>query len=94
MNSFAPRRFGLLAFAAAALLLAVPSRAADVQGLQQRWNQMDRCTKMAREKYPEGNAAAQAKRDAFMQECQRTGRLPPRQGIAPPSGSAAAEPAQ
>ena len=94
MSSSAPCRFCLLALAAAALLLALPSRAADVQGAQQRWNQMDRCTRAAREAFPDRNAEAQAKRDAYMQKCQRKGRVPPRQGVTPPSGSAPAEPTE
>jgi hypothetical protein len=64
--------------------LAVPALAASGTSLSAKsaWSAMDRCTKTAREKFPDETAEALAKRDAYVHNCQRDGRVPIREGVA------------
>jgi hypothetical protein len=75
------------AISAALLLagLAAPASAASVTSLSAKaaWSAMDKCTKMAREMYPDDTADGLAKRDAYVHNCQRDGRVPIREGQAP-----------
>ncbi|MDB5405801.1 MAG: hypothetical protein JWL84_713 [Rhodospirillales bacterium] len=78
-----------IAAISAALLLAagsaVPARAASGTSLTSKslWSTMDKCTKTARELYPDDTADGLAKRDAYVRTCQRDSRVPIREGQAP-----------
>jgi hypothetical protein len=77
-------RIGL--FSAAMLIstaFAVPAFAESAIGLASRssWGLMDKCTKTAREKYPDETADSLAKRDAYAHSCERDGRTPVREGL-------------
>jgi hypothetical protein len=65
--------------------LAGPAIAASSTSLSAKsaWSAMDRCTKTAREMFPDQTADALAKRDAYVHNCQRDGRVPIREGAAP-----------
>jgi len=74
---------------AASMLIAAassgPAIAASATSLTatSAWSAMDKCTKAARDKFPDETAAALAKRDAYVHTCQRDGRVPIREGLAP-----------
>ncbi|HZS84251.1 MAG TPA: hypothetical protein VFA50_15360 [Stellaceae bacterium] len=73
-----------LAIALSGLLLLAPAAFAVNQTVEQKWALMDRCTKMALQKYPDNTPDNYAKRDAFARQCQRQSRVPVRQNLAPP----------
>jgi hypothetical protein len=83
----APRAIRILLAALTALLLAPAAHAVN-QAVQQKWAQMDRCTKAALQRYPDNTPENYAKRDALARQCQREGHVPPRQGVAPQSQTA------
>jgi hypothetical protein len=85
-----PRAIRILVIAMAALLLAPTAHAVN-QTVQQRWTQMDRCTKAALQRYPDNTPENYAKRDALARQCQLEAHVPPRQGVAP-QGQTAPEP--
>jgi hypothetical protein len=85
-----PRALRFLAVASAALLVSPAAHAVN-QAVQQKWAQMDRCTKAALQRYPDNTPDNYAKRDALARQCQRESHLPPRQGVAP-QGQTAPEP--
>jgi hypothetical protein len=66
-------------------MLSAPALAASSSALkaQTAWSTMDKCSKAARERFPDDTAEALAKRDAFVHNCQRDGRAPIREGLAP-----------
>jgi hypothetical protein len=73
--------------AAVLLIVAVPAAPAIAASgtsltAKSAWATMDKCTKTARDKYPDETAAALAKRDAYVHECQRDSRVPVRDGSA------------
>jgi hypothetical protein len=75
------------AISAALLLaagLAAPASAASGTSLSAKaaWSTMDKCTKTAREMYPDDTADGLAKRDAYVHNCQRDSRVPIREGQA------------
>lgn len=73
-----------LAVVAAAVSLA-PARATNSTGVgvQRQWSAMDKCAKLAIQKFPDHTASALAKRDEFIHRCQRDARVPIREGQAP-----------
>jgi hypothetical protein len=78
-----------IAMVAAAMLIATgvafPTFAASAtnQASKNVWSAMDKCSKTAREMYPDGTAASLAKRDAYTHACQRDNRVPVREGQSP-----------
>lgn len=49
-----------------------------------KWAQSDTCGKESFRKFPDYTAEGAAKRDAYMRECLRKNRLPPRNDLAQP----------
>jgi hypothetical protein len=74
--------FSAVLFLAAGL--AAPASAASATSLSAKtaWSRMDKCTKTARDMYPDNTAEGLAKRDAYVHNCQRDGRVPIREGQA------------
>jgi hypothetical protein len=66
-------------------VLAVPAIAASGTSLAAKsaWSTMDKCTKAARDAFPDETADALAKRDVYVRNCQRDARAPIREGLAP-----------
>jgi hypothetical protein len=75
----------IVLFSAAMLIstaFAIPAFADSAIGIASRnsWGRMDKCTKTAREKYPDDTIDSLAKRDAYAHACERDGRTPIRGG--------------
>ena len=75
-----------LAAGALAALAATTARADDtlLERSNKKWTQNDICGKESFRKYPDYTAESAAKRDAYMRECLRKNRLPPRNDLAQP----------
>jgi hypothetical protein len=74
--------------AAAALMAVLAATGADaetrLETSNKKWANMDTCAKQSFQKYPDYTAEGANKRDAFMRDCLRTHRLPPRNNLAQP----------
>ena len=57
-----------------------------LQRSNKKWTQNDNCGKESFQKYPDFTAEAAASRDAYMRDCLRRHRLPPRNDLAQPAG--------
>lgn len=76
-------RYIIAALAALTAMSAMPSgpaRSADERlgTANKTWRGQDNCTRQAFQKYPDYTEAGAAQRDAFVRECLRDNRLPPR----------------
>jgi hypothetical protein len=72
--------------AATALLpgIAVAGTAQGTNAMQ-RWKMMDNCSKQAQTAFPDFSPAANAKREARLDDCLRANNLPPREVETPPA---------
>ncbi len=71
---------------AALLLLAAGAACASdrVKNSNAQWHAQDNCTRQAFQKHPDYTEEGAAKRDAFVRQCLRASRLPPRTDLAAP----------
>jgi hypothetical protein len=60
------------------------NRESRLQRSNKLWTQNDNCGKESFQKFPDFTAPAAAQRDAYMRECLRRHRLPPRADLAQP----------
>lgn len=71
---------------AALFLVAAGVACADdrLKNSNAQWHAQDNCTRQAFQKYPDYTQEGATKRDAYVRQCLRTGRLPPRTDLATP----------
>jgi hypothetical protein len=76
----------LLGAAAIAAMLAATGVNADtrLETSNKKWTQMDACSRQSFQKFPDYTVEGSAKRDAYVRDCLRTHRLPPRNDLAQP----------
>jgi hypothetical protein len=75
-------------FGAAAIAAVLATASADAETRldtsNKKWTQMDTCAKQSFQKFPDYTAEGATKRDAFVRDCLRMHRLPPRNNVAQP----------
>lgn len=76
----------LLGAVAIAAMLAASGANADtrLETSNKKWTQMDTCSRQSFQKFPDYTVEGSAKRDAYVRDCLRTHRLPPRNDLAQP----------
>jgi hypothetical protein len=69
----------------AAIVMIAPAQAASSNAIvaQHQWSTMDKCAKEAIQWFPDHTAEALAQRDAYTRKCQRSARVPVREGLTP-----------